>query len=59
MSAPAIVREGLDQRSKAVPILTSIPLTGLEPGEYDCQVTVLEPGGGRANFWRAPITVVP
>jgi hypothetical protein len=31
----------------------------LLPGRYDCQVTVLDPAIGKANFWRAPILLVP
>jgi hypothetical protein len=38
-----------------VPIRFTASLTELEPGEYECQVTVLDPGNGRAAFWRAPI----
>ncbi|MFC5862910.1 VWA domain-containing protein [Acidicapsa dinghuensis] len=30
----------------------------LEPGKYDCQVTILDPAGQKANFWRAPIMLV-
>jgi VWFA-related protein len=36
----------------------SIPLTGLSRGEYECQVSVLDPTGGKANFWRAPVVVM-
>jgi VWFA-related protein len=41
------------------PLRLSIPLDGLDPGRYDCQVTVLEPTGRKAAFWQAPIAVVP
>ena len=51
------VSEGWDKTSKAVPIRFTIPLAGLSPGSYDCQVTVLDPSGGRAAFWRAAIAV--
>ena len=37
---PLPVVDGLDQRSKAVPIRLTIPLDKLTPGRYDC------PGGG-------------
>jgi hypothetical protein len=30
----------------------------LPPGQYDCQVTVLDPGGNRTAFWRAGITII-
>ena len=49
--------DGWDPKSKAVPIRFTIPLTQLEAGTYDCQVTVLDPTGGRAAFWHAPIVV--
>ena len=44
--------------SGAVPIRLQIPLARLTPGRYECQVSVLDPSGGRAAFWRAPIAVV-
>jgi hypothetical protein len=56
---PLAVTEGLDVRSKAVPVRLSIPMEGLSPGRYDCQVTVLEPNGRKVAFWQAPIAVVP
>ena len=43
---------------QAVPLSFTVPLARLAAGEYDCQVTVLDPGGGRATFWSAPIVVV-
>jgi hypothetical protein len=49
----------MDARSKAIPMRFSLPIGKLEPGEYECQVTVLDPGTQRASFWRAPITLVP
>jgi hypothetical protein len=48
----------MHERSKALPIRFTVPLTNVEPGEYECQVTVLDPTTGKAAFWRAPITVV-
>jgi VWFA-related protein len=56
---PLAVTEGLDPRSKAVPLRFSVPLGRIEPGRYECQVTVLEPNGQKAAFWRAPVVVVP
>jgi VWFA-related protein len=56
---PLAVTDGLDVRSKAVPVRLSIPLDGLTPGRYDCQVTILEPNGRKVAFWQAPIAVVP
>jgi VWFA-related protein len=56
---PLTVIDGIDPRSKAVPLRFSIPLDKLEIGRYDCQVTVLEPTGQKVAFWQAPIALVP
>jgi VWFA-related protein len=56
---PVVVTDGLEATSKAVPLRVSVPLEALAPGRYDCQVTVLEPEGQKAAFWRAPIMIVP
>ena len=37
-----VVTEGLDAKSKAVPLRFSVPLGELPNGPYECQVTVLE-----------------
>jgi hypothetical protein len=58
-TTPLAVTDGIDARSKAVPIRISVPLDGLSPGRYECQVTVLEPTGRKVAFWQAPIAVVP
>jgi VWFA-related protein len=51
------VTDGWDAKARAVPVRFTIPLTTLEAGTYDCQVTVLDPSGNRAAFWHAPIVV--
>jgi len=28
-------------------------------GHYNCQVTVIDPTGGKASFWQAPVVLVP
>ena len=56
---PIEVSSGLENRLKTMFLSFSVALHQLPPGEYDCQVTVLDPTGRRAAFWRAPITVVP
>jgi hypothetical protein len=58
-SQPLAVIDGLDARTKAVPLRFTLPLSRMEPGRYDCQVSVLDTNGRRAAFWRAPIAVVP
>ena len=52
-TAPLAVTDGLDAKSKAVPLRFSLPLESVAPGRYDCQVTVLDPDGQKAAFWRA------
>jgi hypothetical protein len=36
-----------------------VPLTQLEPGPYEVQVSVLQPDGQKAAFWRSGVVVVP
>jgi hypothetical protein len=58
-TSPIHVVDGLHERSKAVPIRVSVPLQSLQPGRYECQVTILEPGTQKIAFWRAPVVMVP
>ena len=55
---PLPIVDGLNVRSKAVPIRLSVPLAKLPPGRYDCQVVVIEPTGQKVAFWQAPIAIV-
>ena len=34
-------------------------LAKLPPGEYTCQVTVLDPNDQKAAFWQAPVLLIP
>ena len=56
---PLPVVGGMDTKSKAIPIRFSVPLASIEPGRYECQVTVIDPETGKAAFWRMPLAVVP
>ena len=56
---PVKVAEGLDLKSQMLPIKLSFSLAKLKPGEYDCQVTVLDPTTQKANFWKAPVMMIP
>jgi hypothetical protein len=58
-TAPLQVTEGLNPKSKALPIRFSIPLAKLQPGRYTCQVSVLDPQAQKFAFWRAPIVMIP
>jgi VWFA-related protein len=46
-------------RLGTMPLTFNLGVNGLPPGEYNCQVTVLDPSTEKANFWRAPIILVP
>jgi len=45
-------------RLGVVPLQFEVPLGKLEPGSYQCQVSVLDPGGHRAAFWQGPVMLV-
>lgn len=47
-----------DAKTRAVPIRFTIAPGSLPPGVYDCQVSVLDPTGGKAAFWRAGVVIV-
>ena len=44
---------------KTMPLRFTIGLAPLPPGDYTCQVSVLDPTTQKSAFWQAPITVVP
>ncbi len=56
---PMEMMTGLSNRLQTMPFSFSIPLKQLPPGEYDCQVSVLDPTGKKAVFWQASVMVVP
>ncbi|MBV8807050.1 MAG: VWA domain-containing protein [Acidobacteriaceae bacterium] len=56
---PVEVKNGLDNRVKTMPLQFNIALNTLPPGKYDCQVTLLDPEAQKAQFWQAPIVLVP
>lgn len=58
-TAPVAITEGLDEKSKAVPVSFTVPLEKLKPGHYTCQVSVLEPGSRKFTAWRAPVVALP
>ncbi len=49
----------MNNRLKTIPLKFSLALSKLPPGEYNCQVTVLDPSGQKAAFWQAPVMLVP
>ena len=56
---PVKLTESWNNRLKTMPLRFNIPLNSLAPGEYQCQVNVIDPSGGKAAFWQAPVVIVP
>ena len=54
-----VVKDGLDKKTKALPIRFSLPLAKLQPGKYECQVSIMNPTEKKFSFTRAQIMVVP
>ncbi len=55
---PLQVTESLNNRLKTMPLKFNFALQKLPPGEYLCQVTVVDPAGDKAAFWQAPVMLV-
>ena len=58
-SAPLRITEGLSAKAKSVPVRFSVPLEGLQPGRYTCQVNLVEPGAEKFAVWQSPVVVLP
>jgi VWFA-related protein len=56
---PAAIVPNAASRLGTMPLTFNLGLNGVAPGQYDCQVTILDPATKKANFWRAPILLVP
>jgi hypothetical protein len=46
-------------RLGTMPLSFSVGIDQLPRGDYDCQITVLDPATQKAAFWRDPIMLVP
>jgi VWFA-related protein len=55
---PTAVTPNATSRLGTMPFSFAIGVDRLAPGEYDCQITVLDPATLKATFWRAPIMLV-
>jgi VWFA-related protein len=56
---PMETASAMNNSLKTMPLRFSIGLSHLPAGDYNCQVTVLNPTGQKSAFWQAPITLVP
>jgi VWFA-related protein len=52
---PMQVTESLNNRLRTMPLKFSFSMQKLPPGEYLCQVTVIDPSGEKAAFWQAQV----
>ena len=58
-TAPLQITQGLNAKSKAVPVTFSVPLEKLEPGRYTCQISVLNPVAQKFATWRSAMVLLP
>jgi VWFA-related protein len=54
---PIAVNPNAATRLGVTSLSFDVSSAGLKPGQYECQVTVLDPATAKANFWRAPIVI--
>ncbi|HVU47397.1 MAG TPA: VWA domain-containing protein [Terracidiphilus sp.] len=57
-TTPTAIAPSTASRLGTMPLSFSLGVNGLSPGEYDCQVTILDTTTQKANYWRAPIVLV-
>jgi VWFA-related protein len=57
-TTPTAIAPSTQSRLGTMPLTFSLGVNGLTPGEYDCQVTILDPSTQKASYWRAPIVLV-
>jgi VWFA-related protein len=57
-STPVSASPAAGSRLGTVPLSFQIGFGDLAPGEYQCQITVLDPTGNRVAFWVNPIMLV-
>jgi VWFA-related protein len=58
-SRPIEAPRAVDAHLQKIPLNFTLDLKMLPPGEYTCQVTVLDTASQKASFWQAPILLVP
>jgi hypothetical protein len=58
-TAPIEVTEATAARLKTMPLRFTVPLDQLANGEYNCQVTILDPSGQKVAFRSSQIMVIP
>ena len=56
---PLEVTQGLNDKSKGVPLRFALPLANMKAGTYTCQVNVFDPTNQKFVIWRAPVILTP
>ena len=56
-TTPIAVVPNASTRLGITPLSFDVSLSSLAPGQYQCQVTILDPTSSKATFWRAPIVI--
>ena len=57
-STSVTVSDGMEPKSQMLLIRMEVPLASLAPGEYECQLTVLDPATGKSAVSRQTVSVV-
>jgi hypothetical protein len=55
---PKSIAPSVTSRLGTMPLTFELGVDTLPRGEYDCQVTILDPSTQKAAFWHAPILLV-
>ncbi len=57
-TAPIAITPLPNTRLGIVPLSFQVALGDLQPGPYQCQISVLDPAGNRAAFWQGSVMLV-
>ncbi|MEP7366312.1 MAG: VWA domain-containing protein [Acidobacteriota bacterium] len=58
-SEPVVLDIKADAKSPSVPVQLRVPLANLPPGDYLCQVSVVDKASGKFAFHRTPMVILP
>jgi VWFA-related protein len=57
-TSPKSITPSAASRLGTMPLTFDLGVDSLPRGDYDCQVTIVDPGTQKAGFWHAPIKLV-
>jgi VWFA-related protein len=58
-TSPVQFIDRMDHKSTTLPLNFRLSLSKLPPGEYNFQISVLDPIGEKVAFWQTPVLLVP